>query len=84
VVYSTCSLEPEENEQVVAAVLAEAPNARLISVEQRLDALLQDGVLNEAGAEGLRLCLTPEGALRLLPGSFHTDGFFIALLEKTG
>jgi 16S rRNA (cytosine967-C5)-methyltransferase len=84
VVYSTCSLEPEENEQVVAAVLAEAPNARLISVEQRLDALLQDGVLNEAGAEGLRLCLTPEGALRLLPGSFHMDGFFIALLEKTG
>ena len=28
VVYSTCSLEPEENEQVVAAVLAQAANAR--------------------------------------------------------
>ncbi len=27
VVYSTCSLEPEENEQVVAAVLAATPNA---------------------------------------------------------
>ncbi len=31
VVYSTCSLEPEENEQVVAAVLAENGNARQVS-----------------------------------------------------
>ena len=28
-VYSTCSLEPEENEQVVEEVLARAPAARL-------------------------------------------------------
>ena len=28
VIYSTCSLEPEENEQVVAAVLAEVVNVR--------------------------------------------------------
>src|SRR5208337_3560308 len=36
VVYSTCSLEPEENEQVVAAALAETTNARLISLESRI------------------------------------------------
>ena len=36
-----------------------------------------------AGAERLRGSLTPEGSLRLLPGAFRTDGFFIALIERT-
>jgi 16S rRNA C967 or C1407 C5-methylase (RsmB/RsmF family) len=31
----------------------------------------------------LRRCITQEGYLRLIPGAFGTDGFFIALLEKT-
>ncbi len=83
VVYSTCSLEPEENEQVVAAVLAENANARLISLESRIEELLDEGVLTSTGATRLRACLTSEGALRLLPGVFHTDGFFIALIERT-
>jgi 16S rRNA C967 or C1407 C5-methylase (RsmB/RsmF family) len=30
----------------------------------------------------LQHCLTPEGALRLLPGMSPTDGFFIALIER--
>ena len=82
IVYSTCSLEPEENEQVVAAALAATPNARLISLEARIEALLGAGILTNKGAERLRACITPEGALRLLPGKFHTDGFFIALIER--
>jgi 16S rRNA (cytosine967-C5)-methyltransferase len=83
VVYSTCSLEPEENEQVVAAALAETPNAGQISLEPRIEALLGQAILTPSGANRLRRCLTPEGALRLLPGAFHTDGFFIALIERT-
>ena len=82
-VYSTCSLEPEENEQVVAAVLAATPNARPISLEAHSEALLREGILTPSGAERLQRCLTPEGALRLLPGAFRTDGFFIALIERT-
>jgi 16S rRNA (cytosine967-C5)-methyltransferase len=82
VVYSTCSLEPEENEQVVAAVLAATPNTRLLSLEARIEALLGAGILTPTGAQRLRTCLTPEGFLRLLPGTFHTDGFFICLIER--
>ncbi len=82
VVYSTCSLEPEENEQVVAAVLAENRGVRQISLASRIQTLTKTGILTPAGAERLRACLTPEGALRLLPGALPTDGFFVALIEK--
>ena len=82
VVYSTCSLEPEENEQVVAAVLGERPDARLISFQSTIEDLLKAGVLTTSGATALLRCLTPEGAIRLLPGALHTDGFFIALIQR--
>ncbi len=84
VVYSTCSLEPEENEQVVAAVLAETPNARAIPLGARIEALRTEGILTDSGAARLAGCITPEGALRLLPGAFQTDGFFVATIEKNG
>jgi len=83
VVYSTCSLEPEENEQVIAAVLAESPYARTIPLGARIEALQTEGILTESGAARLANCLTPEGALRLLPGAFQTDGFFVATIERT-
>ena len=83
VVYSTCSMEPEENEQVVAAVLAANPNARLVSLEERIGQLLDGNILTSTGAERLRGSLTGEGFLRLLPGTFHTDGFFICMIERT-
>ncbi len=76
VVYSTCSLEPEENEQVVAAVLAATVNTRAVPLAARIAALRQEGVLTASGAERLQACVTPDGYLRLLPGTFHTDGFF--------
>ncbi len=84
VVYSTCSLEPEENEQVVAAVLAENPAARQISVTMSIDALQRKDVLTQTGTERLQSLVTTEGALRLLPGDLATDGFYAAVIEKTG
>jgi 16S rRNA (cytosine967-C5)-methyltransferase len=81
VVYSTCSLEPEENEQVISAVLAGKPKARLVSLRASIDTLAERGVLTSVGADRLRSCLTPEGALRLIPGAIATDGFFVATIE---
>ena len=82
VLYSTCSLEPEENEQVVQAVLAQSPNARLVPLQSKIEELRAEGILSPSGAERVLHCLTPRGCLRLIPGSFHTDGFFAALIEK--
>jgi 16S rRNA (cytosine967-C5)-methyltransferase len=82
VFYSTCSLEPEENEQVVASVLAETPEARLIPLNERLVELDAAGILAGGSLERLRGALTTEGCLRLLPGRFGTDGFFIAQIER--
>ncbi len=83
VVYSTCSLEPEENEQVVSAVLRERADARVADLTARVSDMERDGVLLRGSAEKLHSAITPEGYLRLLPGAFGTDGFFIALLEKS-
>ncbi len=82
VIYSTCSLEPEENEEVIRAVLAEDAVARVVSLGACIEVLESKGVLAAGAAERLRECITPEGVLRLVPGMFGTDGFFVALLER--
>ncbi|MGA8088377.1 MAG: 16S rRNA (cytosine(967)-C(5))-methyltransferase RsmB [Terracidiphilus sp.] len=82
VIYSTCSLEPEENEEIVAAVLAEDSNARLVPLRARIEELRCGGVLSAWGAENLLPGITTEGNLRLLPGMFESDGFFVAMIEK--
>jgi hypothetical protein len=41
------------------------------------------GVLGPEAADKLQASLTPEGYLRLIPGVFGTDGFFIAIVEKS-
>jgi 16S rRNA (cytosine967-C5)-methyltransferase len=83
VFYSTCSLEPEENELVVAAVLAATPNARAVSLHSRIETLLGKAILTATGAERLKASLTPDGSLRLLPGAFRTDGFFLSMIART-
>ena len=82
VTYSTCSLEPEENEQVIAAVLREQPGVRVVPMNERIAAMQAENILADGAQAKLEACVTPEGFLRLLPDVFQTDGFFVALLEK--
>jgi len=82
IVYSTCSMEPEENERVVDAVLLEMPELKRIPLPGSVDELRGAGILTYGGAEQLHECFSAQGALRLIPGALGTDGFFVALLEK--
>jgi 16S rRNA (cytosine967-C5)-methyltransferase len=82
VVYSTCSLEPEENEQVVGSVLDGRSDVGVIPIQARLDEMEREGILVASAVGRLGRFVTPEGYLRLMPGAFGTDGFFVAVLEK--
>ena len=79
-VYSTCSLEPEENEQVVEAVLATRAGAQVLPIEPALDELLAAGILSTEGHARLRETALAGPYLRTLPGVHPCDGFFAALL----
>ena len=82
VVYSTCSLEPEENEEVIAKVLRDELAARVVPMQDRITEMTKQGVFVVHGATRLASCVTQRGYLQLPPGMFGTDGFFVALFEK--
>jgi 16S rRNA (cytosine967-C5)-methyltransferase len=70
-IYSTCSSEPEENEQIVEAFVAQHPEFRLatpsaFSGDPRLLPLLDDS-----------------GALRTLPFRDSLEAFYAAMLTRT-
>ncbi|WP_396248602.1 transcription antitermination factor NusB [Granulicella mallensis] len=82
-IYSTCSLEPEENEQVVKVVFEgakEKTGISLVSAEPVVARLQEQGVL---AAEANVAKLTRDGFLRTLPGAgFEGDGFFAAVFVR--
>ena len=77
IVYSTCSLEPEEGEAQIAALLRRHPEVRRVPIEA-----------GEIG--GLAECITAQGDLRTLPCHLQAetprqsglDGFFAARLRR--
>jgi 16S rRNA (cytosine967-C5)-methyltransferase len=77
--YSTCSLEPEENERVVETVLAGVLGIVEVGLPAAVARLEAAGYV-AAGTVGNLLV---EGRLRTLPGvRFQGDGFFAALMER--
>jgi 16S rRNA (cytosine967-C5)-methyltransferase len=86
--YSTCSLEPEENEHVVADVLAALPLGTGITTTS-LEPVLQQ-LAAEILAANAPTNLLRNGCLRTLPGvsssgdtpAFQGDGFFAALFHR--
>lgn len=79
-VYSTCSLEPEENEAVVDEVLGAVPGLAVVPVAGILDQLSERGVVTAEGRERLKTA-TDGNFLRTLPGVHPCDGFFVAVME---
>lgn len=74
-IYSTCSLEAEENDEVVQEVLEKHASFATSPVEIPRDALAPDVPLEDlVGADGF---------LRTFPPETHTDGFFAAMLRAT-
>ena len=68
-VYSTCSILPEENEEQIQAFLAKNPDFTLLNA---IDAL----------GDRIKGLSSDDGFLRLRPDIHGTDGFFAAVLER--
>ena len=69
-VYSTCTLSPEENQQVVQYLLERYPQCLQI---ESLAGLFQ----------GADKAVTAEGFLHVWPQIYDSEGFFVARLRKT-
>lgn len=65
-IYSTCTLNKEENENQIKMFIEKHPNYRVVSITEIADTELQ---VSEYGAT-------------LLPQTYNSDGFFITKLEK--
>ncbi len=77
-VYATCSLEPEEGEDVVQAALAAAPHFSVLPARAELDRLRAAGELTCPDLDSL----LRGDFLLTLPGRHPCDGFFAAVLQR--
>ncbi|KAH8677988.1 NOL1/NOP2/sun family-domain-containing protein [Xylariales sp. PMI_506] len=77
-VYSTCSVTVEENEQVVNYVLSKRPNVKLVSTDLPFG---KEGFTSYGGKhfhESLNL------TRRYYPHTYNVDGFYVAKFQKIG
>jgi tRNA (cytosine40_48-C5)-methyltransferase len=75
-VYSTCSLEPEEDEMVIDSVLKSHPEIQI----ERIDVSVGDSGKSEAFGRSMDESL--QNTKRFWPHKTGTEGFFIAKLRK--
>lgn len=75
-VYASCSLEPEENLEVVQRALG--PGLRVVPCREELERLRDEGALAWKDVDSL----LQGDFLRTLPGVHPCDGFFAAVIER--
>lgn len=78
-VYSTCSLEREENEDVLEDALLDATRFRLLDCRAELERLRNAGELAWPDLDSL----LNGPFLRTIPGVHPCDGFFAAVIERS-
>ncbi|MDP9160236.1 MAG: 16S rRNA (cytosine(967)-C(5))-methyltransferase RsmB [Acidobacteriota bacterium] len=77
-IYSTCSLEPEENSEVVEAALSENSKFRIVDCQPELERMRIEGEVAWPKIDSL----VSGPYLRTIPGAHPCDGFLAAILEK--
>ena len=80
-VYATCSFLIEEDEDRVAGFLAEHPDFTEIDAAGEA---IKSGQLTDEGAAKVKSGSKSGTSVRLTPRSAGTDGFFFAVMRKTG
>jgi 16S rRNA (cytosine967-C5)-methyltransferase len=78
-IYATCSLEREENSDVVEKALAEVAGFHAVDARQELERLRTEGELAWPDLNSI----VSGPYFRTLPGVHPCDGFFAAILERT-
>jgi 16S rRNA (cytosine1407-C5)-methyltransferase len=93
IVYSTCTLTPEENEGVVMQLLekfagqlevVDPREMRMENAEWRIDKAIEDSIkVQESFRNNSQFSIFNSPFLRLWPQTYDTEGFFCAVLRKT-
>lgn len=77
--YATCSVLPQENEEIAEAFLDAHQHFRRVSIAEAATSRR----LTDAARERLSALAEPSHMLQMTPRRTGTDGFFIALFERT-
>lgn len=82
IVYSTCSLEPEEDELVINWLLEKYDDVELVDLEINSEHVFTVGDPGITEWDGQKLNPALSRTRRFWPHKTHTEGFFVAKLRK--